>query len=129
MATLNDNELKQTFAEGQNKLIDYQRQLATVRTQVSLKDREARTIELSLKELGSISSDNAAKAAEPVNVYKSVGKMFLQSSVPELEQEMTNRVSELKSESEALSKKQEWLERQYNDTHSNLKEILNKRND
>lgn len=119
MAHLKDDELKKTFAEGQAKLLDYSRQLSVVKTQIASKERERKIADVALKELNGMGDD--------VNMYKSVGKIFVMSDSSSLKSEFEGRIASYADDIKALETKSSWLDRNVSETHASLKEMLEKR--
>ncbi|KAI9141281.1 Prefoldin [Paraphysoderma sedebokerense] len=119
MATISDEALKKHFIEIQTKLTDYNRQLTATKTQIAVKERDKKLNELTLKEMNSAGQDTV--------VYKSVGKMFLETPYPSLSFELTSRIESLKDDVEVLAKKQGYLEKNISENQRGLQEMLEKR--
>ncbi|EIN14357.1 Prefoldin [Punctularia strigosozonata HHB-11173 SS5] len=116
MATLSDDTLRKILVQIQQTAIQSQRALAVSRQQTAAKERERRILQLTIDEVSSL--DPA------VNVYKGVGKMFLQVPRPIMDKDLKNQEKELTDDINSLNKKSKYLEKQFNDAQGQLRDIF-----
>ncbi|RIA93580.1 Prefoldin, partial [Glomus cerebriforme] len=102
--------------ELQNRLVDSNRQLATVKTQIQIKEREKRLAELTKKELSALEKDT--------KTYKSVGKAFIKADLSVLNREMDDKFAKATSDLVTLDKSKKYLERNISDSQNGLREIV-----
>jgi len=60
-----------------------------------------------------------------VNMYKGVGKMFVMVPRPEMEKDLKSQEKELSDDINGLNKKTKYLEKQFNNAQSQLRDIFN----
>ncbi|KAL7749099.1 Prefoldin subunit 1 [Sorochytrium milnesiophthora] len=116
MAGVSDETMRKVLNEIQGKLMDYNRQLTTVRTQIAVKERERKLTELTVKELNSVGPQT--------NTYKSVGKMFIAAPQPTLLSTLGMKIDSLKDDTQVLTKKQQYLEKSVLEYQRNLQDAL-----
>ncbi|KAF2471994.1 Prefoldin [Lindgomyces ingoldianus] len=100
---------------GQKKAFAEQ-QLAIVRQQMAVKNRENRMLQLTASEVGSLPEDT--------KVYEGVGKMFVCTPIPEVQKRISFESDELKSDMSNLEKKQDYLEKTYQNSKQSLEQVL-----
>ncbi|THG96949.1 hypothetical protein EW026_g4982 [Hermanssonia centrifuga] len=83
----------------QQTAVQSQRALNVSRQQSAAKERERRILQLTIEEIKSLDED--------VNLYKGVGKMFMQVPHPIMEKELKTEEKELTDDINSLSKKVE----------------------
>jgi prefoldin subunit 1 len=116
MSTLPDNTLRKILVQIQQTAVQSQRALNISRQQSASKDRERRILQLTIDEIQSIEGD--------VNLYKGVGKMFMMVPRKTMEQEFKTQEKELTDDINNLNKKAKYLEKQFNDAQSQLRDIF-----
>ncbi|KAG2044604.1 Prefoldin [Suillus americanus] len=116
MSTLPDDTLRKILVQIQQTAVQSQRALNISRQQSASKDRERRILQLTIDEIQSIEGD--------VNLYKGVGKMFLMVPRKTMEQEFKTQEKELTDDINNLNKKAKYLEKQFNDAQSQLRDIF-----
>ncbi|KAK2464900.1 hypothetical protein APHAL10511_002976 [Amanita phalloides] len=116
MATLSDETLRKILIQIQQTAIQSQRALGVAQQQTATKERERRILQLTTNEIGHL---------EPsVNLYKGVGKMFLMIPRKALEDELKQQEKELTDDINSLGKKSKYLEKQFTDAQSQLRDIF-----
>jgi len=96
--------------------VQSQRALSVARQQTVAKDRERRILQLTIDEIDHMDRD--------VNLYKGIGKMFLMVPRTMMEQELKGQEKELTDDINNLNKKSKYLEKQFNDAQSQLRDIF-----
>ncbi|KAF2747207.1 Prefoldin [Sporormia fimetaria CBS 119925] len=111
------NEQLQKFLQeiGQKKAFAEQ-QLAIVRQQKVAKTREARILQLTSSEVESLPSET--------KVYEGVGKMFICTPIPDVQNRLTSESEQLKADLANLAKKEDYLEKTYQNSKDNLEKII-----
>ncbi|RDW72014.1 hypothetical protein BP5796_08048 [Coleophoma crateriformis] len=110
--SISNEALQKLVQEIETQAILAQQQINVVKTQISVKQREIRMLQLTSSEVSALPSE--------VNVYEGVGKMFVFSPIAEVDKRLTAETSELKSDVENLGKKLQYLET----THKNSREHI-----
>ncbi|KAF2264600.1 Prefoldin [Lojkania enalia] len=100
---------------GQKKVFAEQ-QLAIVRQQMAVKNRENRMLQLTASEMKSL--------PEGTRVYEGVGKMFVCSPISEVQKRISTESDGLQSEIASLEKKQDYLEKTYENSRASLERVL-----
>ncbi|KAG1857662.1 Prefoldin [Suillus fuscotomentosus] len=116
MSTLPDDTLRKILVQIQQTAVQSQRALNISRQQSASKDRERRILQLTIDEIQGIEGD--------VNLYKGVGKMFMMVPRKTMEQEFKTQEKELTDDINSLNKKAKYLEKQFNDAQSQLRDIF-----
>ncbi|KAK7686622.1 hypothetical protein QCA50_010222 [Cerrena zonata] len=116
MATLSDDTLRKILVQIQQTAVQSQRNLNIAKTQIQGKERERRILQLTIEEINSLNED--------VNVYKGVGKMFMNVPRPSLQKELKDEEKELADDITTLNKKAKYLEKQFNDAQGQLRDIF-----
>ncbi|KAG2365511.1 Prefoldin [Suillus spraguei] len=116
MSTLPDDTLRKILVQIQQTAVQSQRALNISRQQSASKDRERRILQLTIDEIQSIEGD--------VNLYKGVGKMFMMVPRKTMDQEFKTQEKELTDDINSLNKKAKYLEKQFNDAQSQLRDIF-----
>ncbi|KAJ1680362.1 hypothetical protein EV182_000144 [Spiromyces aspiralis] len=113
---MSSEDVPQLIMRIQERMIQSQRQLATVEAQLTLHQREARKSELTLRELASLDPDTP--------MYRSVGKMFLREDRSEIQDQLQKQQREAKDTVLALEKKKKYFEREAKEANDNLMDVL-----
>ncbi|OAX33154.1 Prefoldin [Rhizopogon vinicolor AM-OR11-026] len=116
MSTLPDETLRKILVQIQQTAVQSQRALNISKQQAASKDRERRILQLTIDEIQSIQGD--------VNLYKGVGKMFMMVPRTTMEKELKTQEKELTDDINNLNKKAKYLEKQFNDAQSQLRDIF-----
>ncbi|CDO73130.1 hypothetical protein BN946_scf185007.g184 [Trametes cinnabarina] len=116
MATLSDDTLRKILVQIQQTAVQSQRALNVSRQQIAAKERERRILQLTIEEITSLQED--------VNLYKGVGKMFMQVPRPAMEKQLKDEEKELTEDIKNLEKKSKYLEKQFNDAQAQLRDIF-----
>ncbi|ETW86784.1 hypothetical protein HETIRDRAFT_42348 [Heterobasidion irregulare TC 32-1] len=116
MSTLPDDTLRKILIQIQQTAIQSQRALSMTRQQVATKERERRILQLTIDEIGSMEGD--------VKLYKGVGKMFMMMPRPVMEKDLKSQEKGLTDDINSLNKKSKYLEKQFNDSQSQLRDIF-----
>jgi len=111
-----DDALRKVLIELQNRLVENNRQLVTIKTQIQIKEREKRLAELTKKELSALEKDT--------KTYKSVGKAFIKADLSVLSKEMDDKSEKAASDLVTLDKSKKYLERNISDSQNGLREIV-----
>ncbi|KAA1471419.1 Prefoldin [Dentipellis sp. KUC8613] len=117
MSTLSDDTLRKILIQIQQTSVQSQRALGVTRQQIASKDRERRILQLTINEISEMEPN--------VNMYKGVGKMFMMVPRPEMEADLKAQERGLTDDIASLSKKTKYLEKQFNDAQSQLRDIFN----
>ncbi|OZJ04729.1 hypothetical protein BZG36_01824 [Bifiguratus adelaidae] len=94
MATLSDETVRRVFMEVQNKLIESNRQVNSIKTQIASKEREKKLAELTLRELNTLQDDTPT--------YKPIGKMFCVAPLRDLKASYATRSKTVEEEVKKL---------------------------
>ncbi|KAJ8587788.1 Prefoldin [Rhizopogon salebrosus TDB-379] len=116
MSTLPDDTLRKILVQIQQTAVQSQRALNISKQQAASKDRERRILQLTIDEIQGIQGD--------VNLYKGVGKMFMMVPRKTMEKELKTQEKELTDDITNLNKKAKYLEKQFNDAQSQLRDIF-----
>ncbi|KAJ7109812.1 Prefoldin [Mycena epipterygia] len=114
--SLPDETLRKILLQIQSTAVQSQRALNLSVQQTAAKDRERRILQLTIDEISGIEGD--------VNLYKGVGKMFMMVPRTEMEKELKTQEKELADDISNLTKKSKYLEKQFNDAQSQLRDIF-----
>ncbi|KAH9982277.1 Prefoldin [Lactifluus volemus] len=117
MASLSDDTLRKILFQIQQTAVQSQRALSVTRQQVASKERERRILQLTKSEIG--------QTEDSVNVYRGVGKMFMMIPRSTMERDLKNQEKALTEDINNLNKKVTYLEKQFNDAQSQLRDIFN----
>ncbi|KAI0271487.1 Prefoldin [Gloeopeniophorella convolvens] len=117
MSSLSDDTLRKILNQIQQTAVQSQRALSVTRQQVAGKERERRILQLTISEI--------AQTQDSVNVYKGVGKMFLMVPRPVMEKDLRSQEKGLTDDISSLNKKTKYLEKQFSDAQSQLRDIFN----
>ncbi|KIJ56864.1 hypothetical protein M422DRAFT_23000 [Sphaerobolus stellatus SS14] len=116
MSQLPDDTLRKILMQIQQTAVQSQRALSVTRAQSTSKERERRILQLTIDEIGSIEGD--------VKMYKGVGKMFMSVPRTTMDKDLQNQEKSIADELSALTKKTKYLEKQFNDSQAQLRDIF-----
>ncbi|WWD04427.1 hypothetical protein V865_002496 [Kwoniella europaea PYCC6329] len=100
----------------QQQAIQSQKQLSIVRAQIQSKEKEKKILSLTVRELDTVPRDGV--------MYKGVGKMFIQQDRKEVDSEHSTQEKQLNDDLSNLTKKSKYLEKQFDEANSQLKDIF-----
>ncbi|KAF2869823.1 Prefoldin [Massariosphaeria phaeospora] len=100
---------------GQKKAFAEQ-QLAIVKQQKTVKNRESRILRLTANEVEMLPKD--------IRVYEGVGKMFVCTPIPDVQKRLSSEADEIKAEMTNLDKKEDYLEKTYQNSKSAIEQVL-----
>jgi prefoldin subunit 1 len=103
----------------QTRLVEQSQQLQQARGAQQSRVAERRRTEVTLRELERFGAD--------VPTYRSVGRMFLRTPLPEVRAELDARRARLGTEADRLTKSIEALDAAVRDGESNLRELVQKK--
>ncbi|KAF8807905.1 Prefoldin [Phlegmacium glaucopus] len=116
MASLSDDTLRKILMQIQQTAVQSQKALNASLQQSSSKDRERRILQLTIDEISQMKGD--------VKLYKGIGKMFMHVPRSTMEEELKNQEKDVSDDIANLNKKSKYLEKQYNDAQSQLRDIF-----
>ncbi|KAF4573397.1 prefoldin subunit beta family protein [Pleurotus pulmonarius] len=116
MSTLSDETLRKILLQIQQTAVQSQRALNVSRQQMTAKERERRILQLTIDEISQMDNE--------VNLYKGIGKMFMMVPRPEMEKDLKTQEKELSEDINNLTKKAKYLEKQFNDAQTQLRDIF-----
>ncbi|WRT69863.1 uncharacterized protein IL334_006854 [Kwoniella shivajii] len=118
MSGLSDDTLRKILQQIQQQAISSQKQLSIVRAQIQSKEKERKILALTTRELGHVPRDDSS------TMYKGVGKMFIEQPRTEIDIEHSTLEKSLNEEVSNLTKKAKYLEKQFDEANSQLKDIF-----
>ncbi|KAH8110605.1 Prefoldin [Phellopilus nigrolimitatus] len=116
MSSLSDDTLRKILVQIQQTAIESQRALQLTKGTQASKERERRILQLTIDEINSMEKD--------VNLYKGVGKMFMLTPRPTMDKELKSQEKELTDDINSLNKKSKYLEKQFTEAQSQLRDIF-----
>ncbi|KAK6908626.1 prefoldin subunit 1 [Kwoniella mangroviensis CBS 10435] len=116
MSGLSDDTLRKILTQIQQQAIQSQKQLSIVRAQIQSKEKEKKILSLTVRELDTVPRNGV--------MYKGVGKMFIQQDRKEVDSEHSTQEKQLNDELNNLTKKSKYLEKQFEEANSQLKDIF-----
>ncbi|ORY34589.1 Prefoldin [Naematelia encephala] len=117
MSGLSEDTLHKILQQIQTQAVNSQRALSVVRSQMQSKEKERKILQLTMRELETVPKDED-------RMYRGVGKMFLQQPRATVESEHKKQDKALTDELTNLSKKAKYLEKQFDEANSQLKDIF-----
>ncbi|WVR07912.1 hypothetical protein IAU60_004955 [Kwoniella sp. DSM 27419] len=117
MSNLSDDTLRKILTQIQQQAITSQKQLSLVRAQIASKEKERKILTLTVRELGTVPKEDS-------KMYKGVGKMFIEQDRAEIDREHASQEKALSDEVANLTKKAKYLEKQFDEANSQLKDIF-----
>jgi len=118
MSQLNDETLRKILAQIQATAQISQRNLAVTKSQIQQKEKDRRILQLTIAEIGEL------PRSEDIKLYKGVGKMFLNVPRTTMEKELKADEKSISDDLAALQKKGKFLEKQYQEANSQLRDIF-----
>jgi len=116
MSQLPDDTLRKILLQIQQTSVQSQRALNVTRAQKTAKDRERKILQLTIDEINTIEGD--------VNMYKGVGKIFMAVPRATMEKDLRSQENALSEDINGLSKKEKYLEKQFTESQSQLRDIF-----
>ncbi|KAH7380859.1 Prefoldin [Cadophora sp. MPI-SDFR-AT-0126] len=114
--SISNEALQKLVQEIENQAIQSQQQIGIIRSQIAIKQREIRKLELTAKEVSELPSDT--------NMYEGVGKMFVFSPTSEVNSRLTTETRTLSSEVENLGKRLQYLETTFKNSREHMDQIF-----
>ncbi|KAF2003236.1 Prefoldin [Amniculicola lignicola CBS 123094] len=108
--------LQKIFQEIGQKKAFAEQQLVIVKQQTAVKNRENRMLQLTASEVESLPTET--------KVYEGVGKMFVCTPIPDVKKRLQSESEALKAELSNLAKKQDYLEKTYENSKASLEHVL-----
>ncbi|CED82224.1 Prefoldin beta-like [Phaffia rhodozyma] len=118
MSGLNEETIHRVLQQIQVQLQKSRKELSLVNAQILAKERERKMLQLTVRQLGDVPSE------ESVRMYKGVGKMFLLQPRSTLEEAHSTEEAALSDEITNLTKKAKYLQKQFDDANSQMKDIF-----
>jgi len=118
MSQLNDETLRKILAQIQATAQLSQRNLALTKAQIQQKEKDRRILQLTIAEISEL------PRSEDIKLYKGVGKMFLNVPRTTMEKELKADEKSISDDLAALQKKGKFLEKQYQEANSQLRDIF-----
>jgi len=115
--SISNEALQKLVQEIESQAIQAQQQINIVRSQISVKQREIRMLDLTSKEIATLPSGT--------NVYEGVGKMFVFSPTAEVDARLKSETSDLRSDVDNLGKKLQYLETTHKNSREHIDQIFN----
>ncbi|RFU35415.1 hypothetical protein B7463_g1005, partial [Scytalidium lignicola] len=110
--SISNEALQKLVQEIETQALVARQQIDVVKTQIAVKQREMRMLQLTSSEVSSLPPST--------NVYEGVGKMFVASPITAVDKRLNAETSDLKAEVDSLGKKLQYLET----THKNSREHI-----
>ncbi|KAG0649707.1 Prefoldin subunit 1 [Hyphodiscus hymeniophilus] len=108
--------LQKLVQEIESQAVQAQQQINVVKSQIAVKQREIRMLQLTSSEVSTLPKDTT--------VYEGVGKMFVFSPMAEVDKRLTTETSELNSDVENLGKKLLYLETTHRNSREHIDQIF-----
>ncbi|WVW87098.1 hypothetical protein I302_109155 [Kwoniella bestiolae CBS 10118] len=118
MSGLSDDTLRKILTQIQQQAIQSQKQLSLVRAQIQSKEKEKKILSLTVRELDNVPRDGSGA------MYKGVGKMFIEQDRKDVDSEHSAQEKQITEELSTLTKKSKYLEKQFDEANSQLKDIF-----
>jgi len=117
--SISNEALQKLVQEIETQAIQAQQQINIVKSQISVKQRDMRMLQLTSTEVATLPQDT--------NVYEGVGKMFVFSPIADVDKRLSSETSELNSEVENLGKKLHYLETTHKNSREHIEQIFKSR--
>ncbi|KAK7193832.1 hypothetical protein DPSP01_011889 [Paraphaeosphaeria sporulosa] len=111
-----NEKLQQILQEIGQKKAFAEQQLVIVRQQKVANSRESRMLQLTASEMESLPKET--------KVYEGVGKMFVCTPIPDVQKRLSSEDEKLKSELSNLKKKEDYLEKTYENSKNSIEQVL-----
>merc|ERR1711963_46287 len=111
-----DLELKKAFQEMQLKMIQTTQQLKVADQQVETLKRKVQHSRIVDRELKEIPDDT--------KVYQGIGRMFLQMTVPEIRDGLTQKQKSAEEKIKTIEVNKEYLEKSLKESENSLRELV-----
>ncbi|KAK2626101.1 hypothetical protein QTJ16_004363 [Diplocarpon rosae] len=106
----------QLAQEIENQVIQSQQQIGIVKSQIAMKSREIRKLDLTTKEIAELPSDT--------NMYEGVGKMFVFSPTADVNKRLKTESNGLSADVENLGKRLQYLETTFKNSQAHMGQIF-----
>ncbi|KAI9638733.1 uncharacterized protein MKK02DRAFT_41755 [Dioszegia hungarica] len=128
MSNLSDDTLRKILTQIQNQAITSQRALALVRSQIQAKEKDRKILQLTIRQLSTVPAPSGENKGDGAGIegqtFKGVGKMFVVVPRKEVDAGHAKQERELNEEIGVLAKKAKYLERQFDEANTQLKDIF-----
>ncbi|KAF8314351.1 Prefoldin [Cantharellus anzutake] len=118
MSQLPDETLRRILAQIQQTAQQSSRNLSLSRAQIAQKEKERRILQLTMEEI------NLLPRNDDVKLYKGVGKMFINIPRATMDKSLREQEKELSDDISNLNKKSKYLEKQYLEANSQLRDVF-----
>ncbi|CCU75315.1 putative prefoldin subunit 1 [Blumeria hordei DH14] len=108
--------LQNLLQEIETQAVQAQQQLNVVKSQIKMKQREVRMLDLTATEVSQLPSKT--------KVYEGVGKMFVFSPMSDVEKRLQTEQSQIQGELVGLGKKLQYLETTYKNSREHIDQIF-----
>jgi len=115
--SISNEALQKLVQEIESQAMQSQQQISVVKSQILVKQREIRLLELTSSEVSTLPPNT--------NIYEGVGKMFVFSPTADVDKRLNTETKELKSDVDNLGKKLQYLETTYEKSQEHIARIFN----
>eukprot|EP00011_Vannellida_sp_DIVA3-517-6-12_P014803 CAMPEP_0114630084 /NCGR_PEP_ID=MMETSP0168-20121206/13699_1 /TAXON_ID=95228 ORGANISM="Vannella sp., Strain DIVA3 517/6/12" /NCGR_SAMPLE_ID=MMETSP0168 /ASSEMBLY_ACC=CAM_ASM_000044 /LENGTH=126 /DNA_ID=CAMNT_0001841577 /DNA_START=22 /DNA_END=398 /DNA_ORIENTATION=+ len=110
---------REEFRELQTKLMESNRLRDEVAARANQANREGNKCQLTLRAL-----DEAVAADSNTRAFVGVGRMFLHTPVPDIQERLKNKTSQCQKETESLKKQHEHICKKVEEAENSIREIM-----
>ncbi|KAF2120526.1 Prefoldin [Lophiotrema nucula] len=114
--SISNEALQKVLQEIGQKKVFAEQQLSIVKQQQAVKNRETRMLQLTSSEVESLPKET--------KVYEGVGKMFICTPIPDVQKRLATESDAVKAELANLKKKEDYLEKTYENSKASLEQVL-----
>ncbi|PBP20670.1 prefoldin subunit 1 [Diplocarpon rosae] len=114
--SISNEALQKLAQEIENQVIQSQQQIGIVKSQIAMKSREIRKLDLTTKEIAELPSDT--------NMYEGVGKMFVFSPTADVNKRLKTESNGLSADVENLGKRLQYLETTFKNSQAHMDQIF-----
>ncbi|BGP01214.1 hypothetical protein NBRC10513v2_002165 [Rhodotorula toruloides] len=112
-------DIRQVLMQLQAQQVEASRQLSAIRAQLNAREREKKLTTLTLREIEQLPRDPSQ-----TQVYRGVGRMFVQESRNNIENTLRAKMKESTEEVSVLEKRAKYLEGEITTAQNSLRDIL-----
>ncbi|GAA5830114.1 hypothetical protein JCM5353_006081 [Sporobolomyces roseus] len=114
-----DDSVRQAIMQLQSQQIEASRQLSSIRSQLTQRERDQKLNTLTLREIEQLPRDSTQ-----VGCYRAVGRMFMQESRNNIENTLKGKMKDSQEDVAILEKKAKYLDNEMNTAQTSLRDIL-----
>ncbi|KAI9735018.1 MAG: hypothetical protein M1818_006595 [Claussenomyces sp. TS43310] len=114
--SISNEALRKLVQEIETQAILAQQQINVVKSQIAVKQRDSRLLQLTYSEVAALPRDT--------NVYEGVGKMFVFSPTDDIEKKLSAETAELKADMDNMGKKLHYLETTHKNSRDHIDQIF-----